>query len=353
MRAGDQVVIRGGNYSDLGFDGAWLRFRDAAQCGTPSAFIHITGFPGEDAHYSTPAGKKGGIHGAESAVAATVGKCIAISNLRIDVSGQASSDAAPINMQYSTADWWVTNNELGPWPVSGVSAARAAGIAGSGARMRLRGNHIHHIAGTSALENHGIYNDNLSDDFEIAYNWIHDITGGSLIQWYDSVGVGPCFKNQNVHHNWLEVSGKYGLNVAQGMVSGRIWRNVIIGAKLSGLRFDIEGSESRGMALTVDENVFFDNDRVFSGSGNGQVLNTGGSGGPTGTIKVERNKFGAGPSTYSGSIPWEDAGVSSSWLTMAGNEFYSAGRTWSAPSKDATAKIIASTMPTALLSIVL
>ena len=347
IQAGDQVVIRGGSWSDVGFDTAWFRFRYTNQEGKKptgaagTGWIQFTAYPGainankiEDVHYTTPAGMKGGFQGANSAYYGTTGDYIGISNLHMDVNANATSDAAPVNVQYSAGPWRVVNNELGPWPAAIHSLA--AGVSGHGNGTAVLGNLIHDIACTGASENHGIYADSGASNWEIGYNWIHDITGGNLIQFYDNVGLAgnsytgfpsgwTGFTGMNIHHNWMENSGKYGLNMADSIQSGTIWNNVIIGATYSGLRIN---TISQNMNLVVAFNTFYDNDRVASGSGNGQVLNTWGSYGPTGTIKVYDNIFAAGPRTTSGSAYYVNTGSSDAYLQFARNMYWDNGLGW-------------------------
>jgi hypothetical protein len=349
LRAGDQIIIHGGNWTDTGFDTAWLRFRDAAQQGTPTAWVHITGAPGEDVHYSTPAAKKGGIHGANSAYAGLTGDYVAVSCLRMDMSATAQSDAAPINTQYSVSGWWAVNNELGPWP--GTAANKAAGVSGAVNGGRVLGNHVHDIAGGSNLENHGVYVDAPCDGFEVAYNWIHDITGGSLLQWYESRGGSPCFVNQSCHHNWAENSGKHGLNLTQGLVSGHWWGNVIIGAKNAALRVSIEGG-SQNMAVAIDGNVFHDNDRTASGS-SGQMVVDWGNYGPTGTVAVANNDFAAGPLTVASDVTYLFSGDSDAYMALSGNRYWANGHAWTKPSKDAAGTLYTGPIPPALIAVVI
>lgn len=359
MRAGDQVVIRGGNWSDVGFDGAWLRFRDTSQQGNANAYLHITGMPGEDVHYSTPAGVKGGIQGPNSAYAGTTGDFVAVSNLRMDVNANATSDAGPINGQYGFGAWYVVNNELGPWP-SAINS-KAAGVSGHGDGTKVLGNHIHHMACTGAQENHGVYVDSGGSNWEIGYNWIHDITGGNLIQFFDNLGLAGTnqvgsppnwkgFAGMNVHQNWLENCGKYGLNMADSILSGTVTKNIVIGATFAGLRIN---TISKGMDMTFSQNLFYDNDRVASGSGNAQVLNTWGNYNPTGTIKVTSNIFAAGPRTVAASVPYDNTGDADGYLQMSGGTYYANGHSWTKPAKDATAVMNAGAMPGALLALVI
>ncbi len=356
LKAGDHIVIRGGDWSDIGFDGAWLRFRYPQQEGSAptgasgTGWIHITAYPGpgtgntiEDVHYSTPAGVKGGIHGANSAYYGTTGDWVSISNLRMDVSAQATSDAAPINLQYSAGPWRVVNNELGPWPAAIHSLA--AGVAGHGNGTKVLGNHIHDIACTGALENHGIYADSGASNWEIGYNWIHDITGGNLIQLYDNVGLAgnnyvgfPSgwvgFTGMQLHHNWLDGSGKYGLNMADGIVSGAIWNNVIAHSTYAGLRIN---TISKNMDLTVAFNTFYDNDRVVSGSGNAQVLNTWGNYNPSGTIRIYDNIFAAGSDTVKTSSFYANTGNADSYLDFKRNLYWDNAYGWGGFSRDTLA----------------
>ncbi len=265
MQAGDHVVIRGGSWHDTnGMDTTWMRagMNSLARNGTASAWIHITAYPGpvngnapEDVHYTTPAGASGGIAGPWSAIAGTSGEYWSISNLHMDVAGGAARDAAPINFQYTAGPWRVVNNELGPWVAGSSPTLNAAGISGHGKGMFIAGNHIHDIAGTSELQNHGVYADTTAQDWELAYNWIHDVTGGSLVQFNDNEagagtytlphgGIWPGFTGMRVHHNWLENAAKYGINyndqgsAQAGSYEGRHWNNVIVGTRYYPIRIN-------------------------------------------------------------------------------------------------------------------
>jgi hypothetical protein len=356
LRAGDHIVIRGGNWSDIGFEGAWLRFRDPAQKGSAptgasgTGWIHITAYPGpvsgnaiEDVHYSTPANVRGGIHGAASAYFGTTGDWVSISNLRMDVNANATSDAAPINLQSSAGPWRVVNNELGPWP-SAINS-KGAGVSGHGDNVKVLGNHIYGMHCTGALENHGIYADSGATRWEIGYNWIHDITGGNLVQFYDNVALAgnnypglPSgwmgFTGMQVHHNWLDGAAKYGLNMADGIVSGAIWNNVITRVKYAGLRIN---TISKNMDMTVAFNTFYDNDRVASGSGNGQVLNTWGNYSPTGTIRIYNNIFAAGPGTLTSSRFYVNSGSADNYFDFKRNLYWDNGNGWGGFSRDSLA----------------
>jgi hypothetical protein len=299
MDAGDQVVLRAGSWNDTkGTDTTWMRFGAGpyARNGRPGAWIHITAYPGpikgnviEDVHYTTPSGASGGIAGPWSAIAGTSGEYIAVSNLRFDVAGGANRDAAPVNFQYTAGHWRVVNNEIGPW-VAGTSVTlNAAGVSGHGDGMAILGNHIHDIAGTADLQNHGVYADTTAQNWEVAFNWIHDMTGGSLVQFNDNEGgagsyalphggTWPGFTGILIHHNWLENAAKYGVNfndqgsVKAGMYDGKIWNNVIIGTQLPPLRIN---STQPTQTLWFAFNTLYNDMTLASGTGNGYVRQEG------------------------------------------------------------------------------
>ena len=229
MGAGDQVVIRGGSWNDTnGVDTSWMKFGAGiyARNGTPSAYISFTAYPGpikgnaiEDVHYTTPSGASGGFQGPWSAIAGTSGEYIAVSNMRMEVAGGANRDAAPINFQYTGGHWRAVNNEIGPWVAGNSAILNAAGISGHGDGNVLMGNNIHDIQGLSDQQNHGIYADTTAENWQVAYNWIHNMTGGSAIQFNDNQGgagtyamphggTWPGFVNIQIHHNWIERRGQ-------------------------------------------------------------------------------------------------------------------------------------------------
>ena len=269
MHAGDQIVVRGGTWRDTaGIDGAWLRFgNDPTKKGseptgkTGSGWIHITGYPGpingnapEDVHYVTPNVKntRGGIVGPWSDIRGVSGEYVAISNLHLEASALAESDAAPINIQYSAGPWRIVNNDIGPWQstLAAPGNAKAGGISGEGNGIEILGNRIHDIAcalgHANPLENHGIY---IDDDgaYEIAYNDIENITGGNGFQIFTNGGFSETTNNVAFHHNIVDGVGKHGINLADG--TGRnvvVYDNVVAHTQLGALRFnttDLQGAK--------------------------------------------------------------------------------------------------------------
>jgi len=351
MGAGDQVVLRGGTWNDTnGVDTTWMRFGagSAARNGTAKAWIHITAYPGpikgnaiEDVHYTTPAGASGGIAGPWSAIAGTSGEYVAVSNLRMDVAGGAARDAAPINFQYTAGHWRVVNNELGPWVAGNSAVLNAAGISGHGDTMLIYGNHIHDIAGLSDLQNHGIYADTTAQNWEVAYNWINNMTGGSAIQFNDNEGGAGSyalphggtwagFTGIKIHHNWLQNAAKYGVNFNDqqsskaGTYSGMIWDNVIIGTALPPLRIN---STQPVQQLWFAYNTMYDCMTTTSGTGNGYVRAEGWSAQSGVNNLFYDNIFAFGPDTVAGTQWFVDAGGTAASTTTYSfkNNLYSAG----------------------------
>ena len=268
LHPGDQIVVRGGTWTDnKGLDGTWLRFgNDGSKKGvaptgaTHTGWIHVTAYPGavggsgpEDVHYVGPGGSKGGIEGPASANRGVSGEYVAISNLHIEANATATTDGAPINLQYSAGPWRIVNNDLGPWPstLAAPDNAKAAGISGEGNGVVILGNDIHDIAcaqgrSTNPLENHGVY---IDDDgaYDIGWNVIEKITGGNGLQIFTNGGFSDVTNNVAFHHNIVDGIGKHGLNLADGTGANiRVYDNVIANTQYSGLRFntvDLSGAK--------------------------------------------------------------------------------------------------------------
>lgn len=332
--AGDQVVIRGGNWSDaIGFDNAWFRFRKFSNQGLPNKFVHFTGYPGpingnapEVVSYVTPTGTppnvtggaryRGGFQGANSSYAGQVGDYVAVSNIHLAASADSSSDAGATNLQASSGPWWVTNCELGPWPstLPAPGNSKVAGVAGHGTGSRWHGNYIHGFECNGALENHGFYIDSpdkftpdASIDIEIGWNWVASAPGGNAVSLFDNLGSSNAsnggtwrgFKGLKIFNNWFSSYAKYGINIAVGVVSLDMWNNIIENGNYAPFRID---SSMTGMVINGFQNTIYNCDQLSSGSGNAQILNT--QSGGTGTLTFSDNIFMAGPSTFAGSPPF-------------------------------------------------
>ena len=320
------------SWSDIaGVDSTWMRFGAGASArnGRPNAWIHLTAYPGpingnamEDVHYTTPAGASGGIAGPWSTIAGSSGEYVAVSNLRMEVSGGANRDAAPVNFQYTGGHWRVVNNEIGPWVAGDSAVLNAAGISGHGDDMVVLGNHIHDIEGTLELQNHGIYGDTTAQNWNVGYNWIHDVPGGSLIQFNDNEGGAGSyalphggnwrgFVGIRIHHNWLENASKYGVNfndqgsTKAGAYDGEIWNNVIVRTALPPLRIN---STQPIQTLRFSFNTLYNCMTTFSGTGNGLVRSEGWAAGRGVANTFYNNIFAHGPNTTAATQWFADVG---------------------------------------------
>jgi hypothetical protein len=254
VRAGDVMVMRGTGtaWTDLGYENYFLRFRDrsgSAPTGAAgSGAIALMGYPGEDVFIDAPAnpGTSGGAISAINGLTYPgMGQWVTISDLRI-ASGR---DDGVLNTEILGSHWRIVNNDLSA--ASAADTAKAAGITGNGFAETWLGNHIHDVAcgpaGTSPLQNHGIYIDG-DGSYEIAYNLIERITGGSGVQTYVNGGNGSNETNNlRLHHNRIHHTAKHGINLADNTRSGIVvWDNVVYDIALAGLRFNstlLDGAE--------------------------------------------------------------------------------------------------------------
>ncbi|MEO6447910.1 MAG: hypothetical protein ABIO42_01555 [Burkholderiaceae bacterium] len=312
VHAGDQIVVRGGMWSDIkGIDGTWLRFGSTTGTAPTGAahtgWIHVTSYPGpvngnapEDVHYVTPANSTGGIQGPWSAMH-SYGNYLAISNLHLESSATANTDAAPINMQYSSGPWRLANNELGPWPstLASPNNAKAGGVSGEGKGAEILGNYIHDIAcaegqASNPLENHGIYIDD-DGSYNIGWNVISNITGGNGFQVYTNGGFSTVTNNINFHHNIVDGVGKHGVNLADGTGNNvQVYDNLIANTQYSGLRFNTTN---------------LSNAKVWSNTFYNTVLNSRAKqGGNYGVISNDWN-LSAGSVSFVGNIFYASAGT--------------------------------------------
>lgn len=351
LRAGDQVVIRGGNWSDRGFNSAWFRYRDPIQQGSVpngtsgSGWIGFTAYPNEVVHYSTPEGFKGGFQGPGSAFEGSCGDYSYFSNLQIDIpGGGAQSDGAPINFQSISQEGRVVNNKFGPWVAGDSASLNAACVTGQGDRVIISCNDLGNIEGTSEQQNHGIYAGTSASRWEISFNWIHDCTGGSGIQGNDSeggtgtkktqFGTWEGFTGMSIHHNVIENTAKYGITFSDvgayaGQLSFRVWNNLIIGTGLAALRLNTTTSITDGLYAF---NTIYDCMRLNSGTGNAMLRNEGVQSSPNHTVRVYNNIFAFGPNTVPGTQWYYDYSGQGNGYDLKRNLYFANGQSPTAPS---------------------
>jgi len=224
VHPGDFIVMRGGTWTDLGRDDFFLRTQNksgtAPTGASGSGPISVIGYPAEDVfinldHNANPL-VEGGISSADSARQELgCGSWVTVANLRLESGGREgmlTTQAGSANPAGS--HWRVVNNELTAASVDPNSAAKGAGVSGSGDGELYYGNYIHDVhGGTPEHENHGFYIDG-SGSYDIAYNWLKNISGGNGINVYGSSGTAP--DNIKFHHNVIDGVGKHGLNIADG-----------------------------------------------------------------------------------------------------------------------------------------
>lgn len=222
------------------YQGYFLRFigKDGtAPTGTSGTGpISLIAYPDEDVYIyeSYASGAKGAITGVD-ATSFTGGHYVTVADLRIESGGPSGV----VNEQIHGDHWRVVNNELTAMTGADDPHNLAGGITGNGTHSVWDGNHIHNIFSASPMEMHGIYIDG-NGSYEIAYNWINNVSDGSGFQVYVNGDNGSNFAdNVTLHHNLIENIAKYGINIADGSRNGfLIYDNVVLNARFACLRFN-------------------------------------------------------------------------------------------------------------------
>jgi hypothetical protein len=253
--AGDQLIVRGGTWMDVGADDSFFSIKYKG--GTQSAHMAVIGYPGEIATFSrirpqwdfappppklpgpiSGTGHMGGFGTYNSPGYFT------IANLHLDAGGDTPCyttfpNVVPIDasipnnracglgiaLGVGTQYVRIVNNEVyGFFEDSGGSAA----IAGSGKYFRIFGNNLHNNGGNKLY--HGIYIDGRDitgpDDIEIAYNHVSDQTGGRGIQIYGDTGT--LINNVRIHHNLIHDIHLDGIIISRDTGTGfQIYNNVV------------------------------------------------------------------------------------------------------------------------------
>jgi len=302
LKAGDFIVLRAGSYSSTnGYDSRWIRFRTSVTGSAPDGtsgkgYVSIRAYPGETPTWNGASGSYGAIHGCGTANSSSgYGRYTVISGVKfVGPSTSGSTDAGPINLQTGANYWRVFDNDI-TWPStdSGASHQKAGGIAGNGNPLMIMFNYVHDIAGgdSSSLENHGIYLDgsnNCAANFDISYNYIKNVTTGSLIQCHNQ-SAADLFTNGRIYNNWCENSGKYGINL-DSFQNIDVWNNVVQGTKRNGLRFNPNTSQTNVQgraAFNTFYNCYSDTTGAYPGVISQEASPAAGSG--TNYIKISQN----------------------------------------------------------------
>ncbi len=353
---GDTIVYRGGtnHTSQLGYNGRFFRFATTGSWAAGVAggsvpngsagtgYITHYGYPGENAHGLFSGG--GGIHGCESSFAATHGKYVQISNFSQELTAGAQSDAGMVYLQSGGDNWLVVGNRLGPWTSTLAGGVRSAAITGQGKNSLIACNECFGIDSTTQ-EAHGIYmggQGNTGDAFiaatqntEVCYNWCHDIPGGSGIQfhWQGTGGADTVyFTGNKIHHNYVENTFKYGINLSQSNVSADVYNNITVNTGLNPIRFECPSGQT--LAINVACNTAYGWNARAS-INDAAVLTEGFA--SAGAINVRHNIFAAASGRSVTNSWYANNGGSDANLTMDQNIWWDfAGTLTGVPTKDAT-----------------
>jgi len=332
MKPGDIVVMRAGNWTDVGNGNYFMKVIDnvgtAPTGASGSGPLTFMAYPSEDVQITETSSASGGISGVD-AQSYTGGKWVTIADLHVESGGSAGV----INAQIASDHWRTVNNEL--TAAGATNSALAGGITGNGTNAFWVGNHVHNISGGSNQENHGIYIDG-NGSYEVAYNLIETVTGGNGFQAYnDGTNGSNSTSNINLHHNLIHGISKHGINIADNTASGvQVWDNIVYNIAFSGIRinsnlltgckiynntiYDVDTGNHSGYAaisndetlsanaLDVENNIFYPNGAAYVGGdtglggSHGTVTNNlffGGTGGTLGSNPVTANPNFANPAT--------------------------------------------------------
>ena len=338
LRAGDTIVIRGGTWTDyLSHDGQWIRFY--SHNGSPPngavghGYINFVRYPGpimghapEDVFWQGPAAANGGIDGPESSRWHLCGQYVTISGLRLQANAGASM--GPIDLQAGGDSWRIFDNDLS-FPTT--LHATNGGIAGTGHGDRISFNSIHDIGGdTSYLETHGIYigdaslqsGTDISQDWDVSYNWLARMTGGSCLQWNATMS-SSTFSGIQVHHNWIEHCAKNGLNASNNTGTGNAWYDNVI--------LDVQGGQSgaslmvkdyqAGMVLDILHNTVVQYVSVSDGG----IISTQASGFSSGRVAALHNVFAMGPGHASSLAAFDNLSGNGAAISVSQNLYFNFG----------------------------
>lgn len=363
LRAGDTFVYRGTGtpWSDqTGFDNRQIRFRSHTGSAPSSAvghgYIHFTRYPGpilgnapETVVYNDPAGGGGFLCGVNSAYAQLYGMYVSISGITMTCNATSRSDSGMINFQNDADHWRVYDCEMGPWPstLAAPNNAKSAGAAGNGDSIHVRFCNIHDIScDHAANENHGIYADGSSNgagynstaiNWDISYNWIKNITGGSGIQLFNQAasGAGVAFVGMSIHHNVIDTTAKYGINFADYCKQVDAYNNIVVGTAAAAFRFNTAISSA---VINVTHNIAYNNNTSGQGPAQG-AINNDGNFDATAVVNVQHNIIalqGGRGVTRSSNDFYTNNGTGSA-IALQQNLYWDADGTVTAPAGDSSA----------------
>ncbi len=249
---GDQVVVRGGNWSDVySLYGSF--FSIAHIQGTAAAPIVVMGYPTETVNLVYNGTQTRGIHSW-----ATAGHFV-IANFHMDQGGKGLG----IGITPGATDVRIVNNEV----KNGYEDSGGAGyIDGSGTNFRIFGNVVHDNGGSKLY--HAMYFDaraSIASDIEIAYNTIYNETGGRGIQIYGDTST--LINNVRIHHNVIHDIHLDGILLgSQSGTGDQVYDNIVYNTANSAFQGPSADAGSGGSCLrfnsstltaTVYNNTFY------------------------------------------------------------------------------------------------
>ncbi|MBI2591852.1 MAG: right-handed parallel beta-helix repeat-containing protein [Candidatus Brennerbacteria bacterium] len=280
VHPGDFIVMRGGEWTDVGRDDFFLRVQNKSGNITTGAVgtgpITLIGYPSENVFINRTNlldnQSGGGISSADSARQALgCGARVTLANLKVEsgfYDGMITTQKGVDNPNGSY--WRVVNNEMTAVSCQNNTKCKGGGVSGSGLGEFWVGNYVHDVYdkpdGVTNNENHGFYIDG-SGTFEIAYNRIENIYGGNGIQTY---GPYTPINNVSIHHNVINGTSKHGLNIGDSSGTGFvIYNNLVYNTDVAGLRFNTAGLSG----AKIYNNTFFKTDRLNIGGIRAALMN--------------------------------------------------------------------------------
>jgi hypothetical protein len=273
VRAGDFMVMKGTSSTPYTTSAGYYWGVRVSGSSTTSA-ITLMGYPGQFPYINAGNVTKAGIYNYDGSQI----KYINIAGIKLEAAGTEGA----VDVEDNGAYWRVVNNELTMLSAgqNGVPC-NAAAIAGFGTGEFWVGNHIHDTKGTSQDQTHGIYVNNGTGTYEIAYNWIENVYNGTGIQLDGPQGASASTitAGAHIHHNIVHDTLKYGIELGNyGGSSGNItniavWDNLVYNTKSAGLIFNTITSIAPLHAV-IYNNTFYN---VATGGGAGAIDNDNGS----------------------------------------------------------------------------
>jgi len=217
MKPGDIVVMRAGNWTDLGNGNYFMKVIDlngtAPSGASGSGPLTFMAYPTENVQITETSSASGGISGVDAQ---------SFNRWQVGDDRRPARRERRVGRRHQCAD---RKRSLAHRQQRADRSRRdqqrlGRGITGNGTNAFWVGNHVHNISGGSNQENHGIYIDG-NGSYEVAYNLIETVTGGNGFQAYnDGTNGSNSTSNINLHHNLIHGISKHGINIADNTASG-------------------------------------------------------------------------------------------------------------------------------------